>query len=166
MIVQEKAPYVAKSEKRKVEYEKSMRAYNKKQVDVYLIKFFIIAIPSWWYDSLDVLFIVLMCFCFCWMLSVGRSYWWRWRRVWEVSIWGEWWGWWWGGQCRGFYIYSFSTFLLLVMVSICFVFTWCCFFVFVFPCRRKMMIRKWTDNHLCRFWWFWSSFVGGLVISW
>ncbi|WVZ21394.1 hypothetical protein V8G54_008716 [Vigna mungo] len=27
----EKAPYVAKSEKRKVEYEKSMRAYNKKQ---------------------------------------------------------------------------------------------------------------------------------------
>ncbi|KAL5144310.1 HMG1/2-like protein [Glycine soja] len=28
----EKAPYVAKSEKRKVEYEKNMRAYNKKQV--------------------------------------------------------------------------------------------------------------------------------------
>nr|KYP47789.1 HMG1/2-like protein [Cajanus cajan] len=29
----EKAPYVAKSEKRKVEYEKSMRAYNKKQAE-------------------------------------------------------------------------------------------------------------------------------------
>ncbi|KAG5030495.1 hypothetical protein JHK82_014106 [Glycine max] len=29
----EKAPYVAKSEKRKVEYEKNMRAYNKKQAE-------------------------------------------------------------------------------------------------------------------------------------
>ncbi|BAT77612.1 hypothetical protein VIGAN_02020000 [Vigna angularis var. angularis] len=73
----EKAPYVAKSEKRKVEYEKSMRAYNKKQVDVYLIKFFIIAILSWWHGSLGLLFIVLMCFCFCWLMSGGRSYWWR-----------------------------------------------------------------------------------------
>lgn len=30
--IQEKAPYVAKAEKRKVEYEKNMKAYNKKQV--------------------------------------------------------------------------------------------------------------------------------------
>lgn len=29
---QEKAPYVAKAEKRKVEYEKNMKAYNKRQV--------------------------------------------------------------------------------------------------------------------------------------
>lgn len=29
---QEKAPYVAKSDKRKVEYEKLMKAYNLKQV--------------------------------------------------------------------------------------------------------------------------------------
>ena len=29
----EKAPYVAKAEKRKVEYEKNMKAYNKKQAE-------------------------------------------------------------------------------------------------------------------------------------
>jgi len=32
----EKAPYVAKADKRKVEYEKNMKAYNKKLVIVYL----------------------------------------------------------------------------------------------------------------------------------
>jgi hypothetical protein len=30
--LQEKAPYVAKADKRKVEYEKKMKAYNKEQV--------------------------------------------------------------------------------------------------------------------------------------
>jgi len=34
--MQEKAPYVAKADKRKVEYEKNMKAYNKKLVIVYL----------------------------------------------------------------------------------------------------------------------------------
>lgn len=32
-IFQEKAPYVAKAEKRKVEYEKNIKAYNKKLVN-------------------------------------------------------------------------------------------------------------------------------------
>lgn len=31
-MIQEKAPYVAKAEKRKVDYEKNMKAYNKKLV--------------------------------------------------------------------------------------------------------------------------------------
>lgn len=31
-MIQEKAPYVAKAEQRKVDYEKNMKAYNKKQV--------------------------------------------------------------------------------------------------------------------------------------
>ena len=31
--MQEKAPYIAKATKRKVEYEKAMKAYNSKQVD-------------------------------------------------------------------------------------------------------------------------------------
>lgn len=31
-IIQEKAPYVSKAEKRKIEYEKKLKAYNKGQV--------------------------------------------------------------------------------------------------------------------------------------
>lgn len=35
---QEKAPYVAKAEKRKAEYEKNMKAYNKRQVQAFTDK--------------------------------------------------------------------------------------------------------------------------------
>ena len=32
--IQEKSPYIAKAEKRKTEYEKAMKIYNAKQVDI------------------------------------------------------------------------------------------------------------------------------------
>lgn len=44
-VWQEKAPYEAKAAKRKSEYEKLMTAYNKKQVNFWLIIFLII---KWW----------------------------------------------------------------------------------------------------------------------